>query len=253
MIFYEDTHEYLVGDEPYTSMTTFIHQFEPYTNWEKVAENYAKKNGYTAEYWLEKWDDNREKSAALGTKIHLQKEMECYQEMGWEHIQKNPQGNEKKGLDLSKLKPGLYPELIIYDHKFKIAGQADRVELRGNTVHIKDYKTSKVIDTEPKIFYDRERKRKIRKRLLPPVSHLDANNFSTYSLQLSGYAFILERWGYKVGTLQLIHLKMKGRGEDKFYDWETHEIEEEVIYDVPYLRREVQMMFLRNLNRLKID
>lgn len=253
MIFYEDKHEYIEVDEPYTSMTTFIDKFKHKEDWEEIAKKYAKKNGNTWQYWLNKWNLNKENSARVGSIVHRRKEDEAYREPGWNHIQVNEKGNKKIGLDLSNLSPGLYPELIVYDHKYKIAGQADRVIItQGKKVHIKDYKTSKEIKKEPIIYFDVDKKRRVRKRLLPPVSHLDANNFSTYSLQLSGYGFILERWGYKIASLEIIHLKMKGRQDPDFFEKGIYEIEEEVVYPVPYLRREVQMMFLRNLARLKI-
>lgn len=252
MIFLEEEHKYLEGDEEYTSMTTLIHSFEQPTDWVKVAANYAKKNGGDTQFWLDKWDENRRLSATLGTKVHLLKERECYNEE-WDYIHR--WGEEKRGIDLRRLKEGLYPELLLYDHRYKLAGQADRVEFKNGLIHIKDYKTSKEINKDPVIFFNKQLKRKIRKRLLPPVSHLNHNNYTLYALQLSGYAFILERCGYKIGSLQLIHLKLKGREHPDFYKRAIEtgfEIEEEVVYEVPYYRKEVQMMFIHHLRGLQI-
>lgn len=253
MIFIEETHQYLEEEEEYTSMTTFIERYKQKSDWRKIARAYAVKNGYDEDYWLNKWDENRRLSATLGSKVHLVKERECYEE-DWDYIHSWGEG-PKQGLDLKNLKEGLYPELLLYDHRYKLAGQADRVEYRNGLIHIKDYKTSKEIKTDPVIYFSKEQKRKIRKRLLPPVSHLDDNNYTIYSLQLSGYAFILERYGYKIGSLQLIHLKLKGREKENFYKeaLETgFEIEDEIVYEVPYRRKEIQMMFIHHLKGLKI-
>lgn len=253
MIFYEDTHQY-IEDEEYTSMTTFIEKYKQPADWRLIARRYAKKNGFDEEYWLAKWDENGRLSASLGTKVHLLKERECYNE-DWEYIHRWEEGNTKRAIDLKNLREGLYPELLLYDHRYKLAGQADRVEFRNGLIHIKDYKTSKEIKKDPVIYFSKEQKKRIRKRLLPPVSHLDENNYTIYSLQLSGYAFILERCGYKIGSLQLIHLELKGRDDPDFYKkaLETgFEIEREVIYEVPYLRREVQMMFIHHLKGLQV-
>jgi hypothetical protein len=91
---------------------------------------------------------------------------------------------------------GVCPELLVYDHEFKIAGQADVVLKMGKSISILDYKTSKTIEKVP--FQDQ--------RLLGPLSHLPNANFYIYAMQLSIYGYLLERQGYEVGRLQIHHI-----------------------------------------------
>lgn len=111
----------------------------------------------------------------------------------------------------------VFPELLIYNDKYRVAGQADYVLKDGNTIHIKDYKTSKEI--EKNAFMD--------ETLLFPVNSLPNANFYTYSLQLSIYGYMLECKGYKVGTLIIEHV---------INDYETK------LYPVKYLRHEVILL-----------
>lgn len=108
----------------------------------------------------------------------------------------------------------LYPELLIYNHRFRLAGQADWVLKEGDTIHIKDYKTSKEIVTSA---FRNE-------TLLHPIGHVPNANYHTYSLQLSIYAWMLENKGFKVGKLSIEHIINE---------------EERKLYPVKYMRDEV--------------
>ena len=85
---------------------------------------------------------------------------------------------------------------MIYNHKFRIAGQADWVYRVGDTIHIKDYKTSKNVDK--KAFQDQG--------FLHPLSHIPNANYYKFSLQMSIYAYMLELVGYKIGKLSIEHV-----------------------------------------------
>lgn len=163
------------------------------------------------------WEANKETALSKGTEYHKMKEKHVK-----EKIVYSPEMTEIKvvsGVDLLAAQDfsgdGLYPELMIYNDKWQIAGQVDWVMRVGKTVHIKDYKTSKEISKTP--FQDQ--------MLLAPISHLPNANFYTYSLQLSLYARMLEEFGYVVGNLAIEHVNKE--------TFETIEM-----YPVEYLKKE---------------
>jgi hypothetical protein len=166
---------------------------------------------------LAEWEANKENALSKGTEYHKMKERHVK-----EKIVYSPDMQEIQvlsGVDLLAAQQfsdnGLYPELIIYNDDWEIAGQADWVMKVGQTVHIKDYKTSKEIS---KTAFQSQ-------CLMHPLSSIPNANFYTYSLQISLYALMLEQKGYKVGNLAIEHV-----------DKETFETIG--MYSVTYMRKE---------------
>lgn len=58
-------------------VSNFIKQFDQ-TDFRKVAENYAKKNGQTADYWRKKWAEKGKDACNMGTQVH-----EFAESLGW--------------------------------------------------------------------------------------------------------------------------------------------------------------------------
>lgn len=112
-------------------------------------------------------------------------------------------------------KDGAYPELLLYNDHFKLAGMADKILKEGRIIHVHDYKTSKVIEMEA--FQEQKMKH--------PIHNLPSCNYYEYSLQLSIYAWMLEQVGYIVGELVIEHVP------------DNHKE-----YKVKYLREEVQSL-----------
>ncbi len=76
--FQEEGHKYFLHGEPMPSVSKVIEGFVPQTDWDTVAENYAIKNGETAQYWLDKWKFNNLKATTSGTLAH-----EFGESLGW--------------------------------------------------------------------------------------------------------------------------------------------------------------------------
>lgn len=91
---------------------------------------------------------------------------------------------------------GLYSELLLWDDELEIAGRTDQVFKTGNEISIRDFKTSKNI--EAKAFME--------STLLYPLTAIPNANLFIYSLQLSLYAYIMERKGFRVSTLEIEHV-----------------------------------------------
>lgn len=149
--------------------------------------------------------------------------------------------------DLSKLAGGVYLELMLYNHKYRVSGQADKTLIEDEIVNgklirwvdIDDYKTSKKIEKESRF------------KMLPPLSHLPATDYYGFALQLSIYAYMLECFGYTIRTLTFTHCKIK-RDKDRraILDEKGRYIEEELIpYVVPYLKGEVIALMKYNLKQ----
>jgi len=86
-----------------------------------------------------------------------------------------------------------------------------------------------------------------------PVSHLDDCNLKHYNLQLSLYAYIINKHNPKlrVGEIQIQHVSFEEEGKDdygypitKYNDQNEPIIKEIKMYELPYLKDEVQSLIM---------
>lgn len=159
---------------------------------------------------LDEWEEKKNTACKRGTDIHLRYEMatldkdyEGLKNFGFE-------GFSNFKIDTNNvLKEGKYviPEMLISriseDGILRVAGQADLVIVDGNKIRILDYKTNKKIDT--KSFYDRKLRKSAKMKY--PLNNLDDVNFWHYTMQLSLYAWMLEKANpeFTVEGLFLLH------------------------------------------------
>lgn len=90
---------------------------------------------------------------------------------------------------------GCYLELLIHDEEMRMAGQADKVFIvnEEGEFDIRDYKTNGKLDfTSYK-----------HKKMKAPFDELDDCSYMHYCLQLSIYAYMLERQGFKCRKLYI--------------------------------------------------
>jgi len=260
MEYVDSTHIYTHKDEQYISMTTLLKQFHQPKDWNAIAQAYLDKRtpeeviADLAKKWkmpLEKaqekwanppmtakwirsvWKEKSQRALATGSKYHDWREDQLIAQGATSNKVVN---DKKKAIDLSTLTPGIYPELMCYSHKHKIAGQADQVEItKGGKCRIIDYKTSATIDMEEKAYFKKALGRKVVERFLPPISHLATLNYNEYALQLSGYGYILEMYGFPPVELIIEHVI--------FSDRENGIVDHVNPIQVPYLRTEVKAIF----------
>lgn len=229
-------------DEKYVSVTTFVKAFEPSRDWDSIAEKYANKNGFTGQYWRDKWAAKAKRSADAGTMVHAIFEADTIEkEANVVHHQTDQYGL-KCSLDLSELTAGVYPELMIYSHKYKLAGQSDLVKIYDDkTFEIFDYKTDAEIKTESIPYFNQKTKRKQKSTYLSPIAHLDECNYNKYKLQLSIYANILERYGFKCKGLQVNHIVLQRDADGEVqYGVDNRPIILDIVnYDLEYLKEDV--------------
>lgn len=230
IIYEEETHTYRDKNKSvYISATDLVKEHKQPYDAQAAAVNYAKKNGQTPEHWLAVWEEKRIKSTHRGNKFHQEKEEQI---KGRGVVKMNNQivyaKNEhlcyESNPDLRVLEDGLYSELLVWDVGFKIAGQIDVCLIYTKDgvrfVDIDDHKTNERIDTVSYQFKGSGNY----KMMLHPINHLMDCHFTHHALQISIYAFIMERQGYTIGKLTF-----------------THYTEEEppVVYLIPYLKQEV--------------
>jgi hypothetical protein len=236
------------------SVTTIIgllkKPFDKETTALKSSKNKRSKwYGLTPKEIIAIWDQSNAVAIDLGTWYHNQREtdMVSHDTIG------------RLGRDISIVKPieqdgvklapdqnlveGIYPEHMVYLKSAGICGQADRVEVIGNTIDLYDYKTNKEIKLNAYTNWEG-----VTEKMLLPINHLDDCNYTHYSLQLSIYMYIMLKHNpnLKPGKIMLEHIIFKKEGEDKYgnpiyaKDQDGNFIVDKIVpYTLPYLKKEV--------------
>lgn len=212
MKFFEKEHIYVDDEaEIYLSVTTLLHKYEPYKDWNKIAATYAKKHGRTVEDVLLEWNTTKTNAAIKGTKYHNEQEQKLISSQGLvkdnnviniAYVETVEGVKEDRNIKLED--NTIYPEKIIWSQKYKVCGTADIVEVVDGKINIKDYKTNKKLDYES---YNHPYKGK--EKLESPLMHLDNCNFNIYQLQLNLYMFMLLQRNrhLKMGTMTILHIQ----------------------------------------------
>lgn len=127
----------------------------------------------------------------------------------------------------------LFPEVIVYSKELELAGTIDLIIFDEKTKEYKliDWKTNKKIDLQSFNF---------RMGTHRATNHLMDSNYFHYSLQLSLYRYLLEKYyGLNVTEASIGHLSDYNL---KFYETEYHfdEIEEMIKVNKEILKREYE-------------
>lgn len=230
ILFNEEKHSYTFNDQEFVSVTKIIKALEQPKDWDEIAEKYGKKHNLTKEEVLLAWKTKGDLAAQKGTNYHKLREDELI-EKGAYPILDTPQG--KQAYDLKNLKPGTYPELILYMLSHRICGTSDRIEINEDrTFHVYDLKTNAKLKSsgDMEAYWNPKKKIKEKERLVSPVSHLYNCEIDKYTLQLSCYAYMLEQYDFECTGLTIEHILFN---EDDTY-------KESNIIPIPYLRDEAK-------------
>lgn len=222
------------------------HNNDPYLAIEEMRK-YLKEKDYSKrimDYQIA-WADKGKASSERGTYHHKKFETDDY-ERGYSVnpynkkkyiVRKNekiPAGFENCSLhdNLFDLEDGYYPEMLIFNECLKLAGQSDKVyiETVGNDrfVDIDDYKFVNEILMVPAYF---DRKLKKFPSMKEPISHIYQTNYYSYALKISTYAWMMERFGFKIrnlGLRQMVELLNK-----EFI---------ELPYEIQYRKKEILLL-----------
>lgn len=159
---------------------------------------------------LKEWKHEKDISIEKGHFYHREKEKQAYKN-GFEFnpftskksetmMKKPPKTGPKTSMvaDLFQLQDGYYPELMIWNDEYEIAGTADKVFIKtigkNRFIDIDDYKTNKVI-----------KKTNSYQKMRAPLYKMDDCNYNHYRLQISLYAWMLEQFGFKIRYTAFTH------------------------------------------------
>lgn len=187
---------------------------------------------------IDEWHRTKQESCERGTKIHAELENSMYKMGANVSLKKFGIGGKfvcDKGRTNLDLENGVYPEYLISrisdDGILKIAGQIDLLVKNGNEITICDWKTNKEIKT--KGGFDTRTKQTV--KMLYPLNKLEDCDLSHYNLQLSMYAWMIQKLNpeFIIKDLVLVHFDHSGK---------------QTVYHLPYLKNEVEQM-LRHYKR----
>ncbi len=179
---------------------------------------------------LDAWDEENRKSCERGTKIHEEIENSFYDNPKDISLQKFGLGGKfecKKDYSELDLEYGVYPEYLVYresdDEVLRIAGQVDLIVKQGNEITIIDHKTNKKIDQ--KSGFDTATKSSAKMKF--PLNNLMDCNFYHYTLQLSTYAWMLQKINpnFVIKDLILNHYDHKGNNTLYHCEYLKHDVE----------------------------
>jgi len=192
---------------------------------------------------LDEWAEINRVSCERGTKIHAQLENSFYKAGSNITLKKFGIGGKfecKKDYSDLDLEYGIYPEyLIYYDNPnldLHIAGQIDLLVKNGNDIWVIDHKSNKKIDL--KSFYDSGTRSS--KKMKYPLGTLDDCNYQHYTLQLSTYAWMLQKLNpnFIIKDLILNHYDHSGKN---------------TIYHCTYLKDDVEKMLKHYARQQKLE
>lgn len=192
---------------------------------------------------LDEWAEINKESCERGTKIHAQLENSFYKAANNITLKKFGIGGKfqcKKDYSELDLEYGIYPEYLIYYDNPKIdlhiAGQIDLIVKSGNEITIIDHKTNKKIDL--KSFYDSGTRST--KKMKYPLTNIEDCNYYHYTLQLSTYAWMLQKLNpdFIIKDLILNHYDHNGNN---------------TLYHCKYLKDDVEKMLKHYARQQKLE
>lgn len=179
---------------------------------------------------LDAWDEKTRLSCERGTKIHAELENALYKAGANVSLKKYGIGGKfecRKDYTELDLPYGVYPEYLISrqsnDGVLRIAGQIDLLVKNGNKIIICDYKTNEKIDMKSGF----NTQTKSSAKMLYPLNNLDDCNYYHYTLQLSTYAWMIQKLNpdFEIEDLILIHYDHSGNVTQYHLDYLKDEVE----------------------------
>jgi ATP-dependent exoDNAse (exonuclease V) beta subunit len=188
--------------------------------------------------FLDKWQLANQEACDRGTLYHNAQEVEAYTK-ATRTTQDSPFMVQLEGefecvrnnFDLN-IENAEYREYLLNfsteDGILNLAGQADIILKKGNDIYIYDYKTN-VKGIETTSYVNPKTRRSV--KMFAPLQEHDDCNLIHYTIQLSLYAYMLQRINpeLNVKLLRIIHV-------DKDF--------KETTYDLPYLKKDIEKMLL---------
>ena len=192
---------------------------------------------------LNEWKQKNEEACKRGTKIHADIENSFYINPNNKELEKFVKGGKfvcKKNYTDLDLEYGVYPEYLVYresdDKVLRIAGQIDLIVKSGNNIWIIDHKSNSKIDL--KSGFDSNTRSSVKMKY--PLNTLDDCNYNHYALQLSTYAWMLQKINpnFIIKDLIINHYDHDGNN---------------TLYHCDYLKDEVEKMLYTYKKQVILD
>lgn len=180
--------------EKFTSVTKVLSSVEPHFDAEAVSAKIASQSddkkqeryiGMSQVQILEYWQYLNDEANEYGTKVHDTLEKYLLSK-SWFFPKDDLSKAIITGFDNLKIDLGLaaHPERIMFSEEYKLAGTSDLiVDINDIFFDVGDYKTNREFRFYDPYGYN---------TLLKPLDHLQACQYSIYTLQLSIYALMYE-------------------------------------------------------------
>ena len=194
------THTYtnIHNDEKYMSVTTLIGKYKKPFDKDYWSKKIADRDGKDQDQVLKEWETITKTAQNRGTNIHSIMEnylKEQFIPQGYEELIKS---FDKKCVGVIKSNSNILCEHTVYSHDYKLAGTADVIVENSDLFYILDFKTNKKFNFNSKYndyFY-------------APLDYLQQCEFTTYTIQLSIYAYLHEQLtGKKCAGLKIFYLR----------------------------------------------
>lgn len=252
-------------DKEFWSMYKSLEKLIPKEDWKTISKTFRDKMKIPEDVFtmydfskedaireqqniLDEWQKTNEESCTRGTAIHAELENSFYKMGANCNLKKFGIGGKfvcDKGRTKLDLEDGVYPEYLISrvsdDGILRLAGQIDLLVKKGHRYTILDWKTNKSIDK--KGYYNSATRTTAKMKY--PLNNLDDCNFSHYNLQLSTYAWMVQK------------LDPKAEIDDLILNWFPHEGGMEQFH-MEYLKKDVIKMLswykkqkMHEINELK--
>lgn len=192
------------------------------------------------------WEKERVRASTMGTAFHKEREdedikngfainpftEETVKVVSWE----KKHDNESYPGGLKEMPDGYYPEALLFDEEYMVAGQADRLFIKTiddiRYFYLDDYKSNK----EKPVF-----KSWGFSNCLEPISHLVDCKYNAYAIQSSVYSYMLERQGFVQAGAAITHVT-------------DYDVEKMELIKMPYYKEEVINMFdmIKKMNIIEL-
>ena len=202
---------------------------------------------------LDEWQKNNIEACERGSKIHAELEHMYTSKKETDLVKFGLGGKfkvntnktlEDSNLDILSVDKGVFPEYLIYrisdDEEFKLAGQIDLLIKDGNDIHIIDYKTNKKLDD--KSYFDSKTKKHTMMKY--PLNNLMDCNKVHYALQLSTYAWMLQKLNpeFVIKSLKLYHYDHSNKCSEHQLDY----LKDEVIRMCAWYKKQQKLQKLKD-------
>lgn len=185
---------------------------------------------------LDEWQKKNIEACKRGTKIHSEMEHSFTNKkhtdlkrfgIGGKFVVNTNDSLEKQKQTLESVEKGVFPEFLIYsvskDGILKLAGQIDLLVKDGNDIYILDFKTN----NELKFHSNFNPNTKKNQTMKYPLTTIEDCNMGHYTMQLSTYAWMVQKINPNFKIKKLIIEHHDHSGEINLYELEYKKAEVE--------------------------